>query len=70
MNKIGGNTQALRAMKKIQTRAEILKKRRESRSQKLRIINVSNPEDEKKLLLPKSRLASYGLAIADDEQHN
>ena len=46
-----------------------MKKRRESRSEKLRIINVSNPEDEKKLLLPKSRLASYGLAIQENEQN-
>lgn len=35
----------------------------------MKIVNISNPEDEKKLLLPSSRLASYGLAVAENEKN-
>lgn len=52
-------------MKKIQTRAELIKKRRENRNKKLRIINISNEDDEKKLLMRRSRLESYGLQVED-----
>lgn len=55
------STKVIRNIQKIKSRAEILKKRRFNLRDKLRLVNLSNPADEKKYFLPQYRLESYGL---------
>ena len=56
------NSMMARGLQKMKARAEIMKRRRENKKNKLKIINISNPEQEKKYFIPNSRLASYGIA--------
>lgn len=49
-----------RVMDKMKRRAEVMKKKRETR---LKILNISNPQNEKRLFVPGSRLASYGVTF-------
>lgn len=51
-----------RGLEKMRSRAEILKKRRENKGKKLKLINISNKEQEKEYFVSNSRLASYGIA--------
>jgi hypothetical protein len=36
---------------------------RGKREGKLKILNISNPQNEKRLFVPISRLASYGVSV-------
>jgi protein KRI1 len=49
-----------RVMDKMKRRAEVMRNKREG---KLKILNISNPHNEKRLFVPSSRLASYGVSL-------